>query len=61
MIYAVIQTPPGSTLEYTSAKCHELEAIAKGIDGSHLGLLAGRLRDPDRGPAARTWGPVSSI
>ncbi len=32
MIYGVIQTPPGSTLEYTSAKSHELQAIAKGID-----------------------------
>ncbi len=32
MIYAVIETPRGSTLEYTSAKCRELGAIAKGID-----------------------------
>jgi HAE1 family hydrophobic/amphiphilic exporter-1 len=29
IIYAVLQTPPGSTLEYTNAKSHELEAIAK--------------------------------
>src|SRR5262249_29956607 len=29
IIYAVIQTPPGSTLEYTNAKSHELEDIAK--------------------------------
>jgi HAE1 family hydrophobic/amphiphilic exporter-1 len=33
MIYAVIQTPPGSTLEYTNARCHELQKIAKTIDG----------------------------
>ena len=32
MIYAVIETPRASTLEYTSLKCHELGAIAKGID-----------------------------
>ncbi|HUQ72207.1 MAG TPA: efflux RND transporter permease subunit [Planctomycetaceae bacterium] len=32
MIYAVVQTPPGSTLEYTNAKCHELQAICKEMD-----------------------------
>ena len=32
-IYAVLQTPPGSTLEYTNAKSQELEHIAKQIDG----------------------------
>jgi hydrophobic/amphiphilic exporter-1 (mainly G- bacteria), HAE1 family len=31
IIYAVLQTPPGSTLEYTNAKSQELEAIAKTI------------------------------
>src|SRR5271166_3458441 len=31
IIYAVLQTPPGSTLEYTNDKSHELEAIAKKI------------------------------
>jgi HAE1 family hydrophobic/amphiphilic exporter-1 len=31
IIYAVLQTPPGSTLEYTNAKSQELEAIAKKI------------------------------
>ena len=31
IIYAVLQTPPGSTLEYTNAKSRELEAIAKDI------------------------------
>ena len=33
MIYGVLQTPPGSTIEYTNAKSHELQAIAKEIDG----------------------------
>src|SRR5262249_17813573 len=32
IIYAVLQTPPGSTLEYTNAKAHELEAIAKELE-----------------------------
>jgi HAE1 family hydrophobic/amphiphilic exporter-1 len=42
MIYGVIQTPPGSTLEYTNAKAHTLQAIAKGIDGvSSVSSLAG--------------------
>ena len=29
---AIIQTPPGSTLEYTNAKSHELQAIAKELE-----------------------------
>ena len=32
-IYGIIQTPPGSTLEYTNSKSHELQAICKEIDG----------------------------
>lgn len=32
MIYGIVQTPPGSTLEYTNAKCHELQAICKKMD-----------------------------
>ena len=32
IIYGVIQTPPGSTLEYTNAKSHELQAIAKEVE-----------------------------
>ena len=32
IIYAVLQTPPGSTLEYTNAKSHELEEIAKEVE-----------------------------
>ena len=31
IIYAVLQTPAGSTLEYTNAKSRELEKIAKGL------------------------------
>jgi HAE1 family hydrophobic/amphiphilic exporter-1 len=33
IIYAVLQTPPGSTLEYTNAKSQELEKIAKTVEG----------------------------
>jgi len=29
MIYGILQTPPGSTLEYTNSKSHELQAICK--------------------------------
>jgi multidrug efflux pump subunit AcrB len=32
IIYGIIQTPPGSTLEYTNAKSHELQAICKQFD-----------------------------
>ena len=32
IIYAVLQTPPGSTLEYTNSKSHELETICKEVD-----------------------------
>ncbi len=32
IIYGIIQTPPGSTLEYTNAKSHELQAIAKELE-----------------------------
>ena len=32
-IYGIIQTPPGSTLEYTNSKSHELQAICKQVDG----------------------------
>lgn len=42
MIYGIIQTPPGSTLEYTNSKSHELQEIAKKIDGVHsVSALAG--------------------
>src|SRR5204862_3451506 len=32
IIYAVIQTPPGSTLEYTNAKSLELEEVARELE-----------------------------
>ena len=32
IIYAVLQTPPGSTLEYTNSKSQELEKIAKEVE-----------------------------
>jgi len=32
MIYGIIQTPPGSTLEYTNAKSHELAEICRKLD-----------------------------
>ncbi len=32
IIYGIIQTPPGSTLEYTNSKSHELQEIAKEMD-----------------------------
>lgn len=42
MIYGIIQTPPGSTLEYTNSKSEELQAIAKSIDGvNSVSALAG--------------------
>ena len=56
MIYAVIETPRDSTLEYTSARCHELGAIARGIDGiTSVSSLAGyEIRTEDRDLAAGT-------
>jgi HAE1 family hydrophobic/amphiphilic exporter-1 len=42
MIYGVLQTPPGSTLEYTNSKSQELQAVAKSIDGvKSVSALAG--------------------
>ena len=42
IIYAVLQTPPGSTLEYTNSKSQELERIAKEIkEVSSVTSLAG--------------------
>ena len=60
MIYGIIQTPPGSTLEYTNSKSHELQAIAKEIDGvTSVSSLAGY--EVLTEGQARTQGPVSSI
>ena len=42
MIYGILQTPPGSTLEYTNSKSDELQEIAKTIDGvNSVSALAG--------------------
>ena len=42
MIYGILQTPPGSTLEYTNSKSEELQKIAKSIDGiNSVSALAG--------------------
>ena len=56
MVYAVIETPRDSTLEYTSARCHELGAIARGIDGiTSVSSLAGyQIRTEGRGWDAGT-------
>lgn len=32
IIYGIIQTPPGSTLEYTNSKSHELAAVCRTLD-----------------------------
>ena len=56
MVSAVIETPRDSTLEYTSARCHELVAIARGIDGiTSVSSLAGyQIRTEGRGWNAGT-------
>lgn len=42
MIYAIIQTPPGSTIETTNKVAQELEALAKEMDGvKSVSSLAG--------------------
>lgn len=42
MIYGIIQTKPGSTIEYTNSKAHELLEIATKIDGvNSVSSLAG--------------------
>jgi HAE1 family hydrophobic/amphiphilic exporter-1 len=42
MIYAILQTPPGSTLERTYAKSTELQHVARGIEGvESVSSLAG--------------------
>ena len=42
MIYGIIQTPPGSTLEYTNAKARELQDIARETEGiTSVSSLAG--------------------
>jgi hypothetical protein len=56
MIYAVIETSRESMPEYTIARCHELGAIARGIDGiTSVSSLAGyQIRTEDHGLGAGT-------
>ncbi len=56
MIYAVIETSWDSPLEYTSAVCRELEAVARGIDDiTSVSSLAGYdVRTEDLSPHAGT-------
>jgi multidrug efflux pump subunit AcrB len=52
LLYAVIETPAGSTREFTTGKCHELGAIAKGIDEiTSVTSLAGYQIQTERGAA----------
>ena len=42
MIYGIVQTPPGSTLEYTNSKSHELAKICKDVrEVTSVSSLAG--------------------
>ena len=50
MIYGILQTPPGSTLEYTNSKSHRAAGDRQNHRRSQLGLCVGRLRGSDRGP-----------
>jgi multidrug efflux pump subunit AcrB len=56
MIYAVIETPPGATREYTSDKCHKLAAIAKHFEEiTSVSSLAGYdVRTEGRAPNTGT-------
>ena len=58
MIYAVIETPRDLALryQYTVAKCHELGAIARGVDGitSVCSLAGYEIRTEDHGLGAGT-------
>jgi HAE1 family hydrophobic/amphiphilic exporter-1 len=56
IIYAVLQTPPGSTLEYTNAKAQELEKIAKQVKEvvSVTSIAGYEVLTEGRGPNAGT-------
>lgn len=42
MIYAIVQTPPGTTLEQTNEIARQLQAVAKGVEGiASVSSLAG--------------------
>lgn len=56
MIYGIIQTPPGSTLEYTNSKAHELQKICKEMDevGSVASVAGFEILTEGRGSNAGT-------
>src|SRR5690606_7798252 len=56
MIYAIIQTPPGTTLEQTNDVSRQLQAIAQQVDGvASVASLAGyEVLTEGRGSNART-------
>ncbi len=56
IIYAVLQTPPGSTLEYTNAKAQQLEKVAEEIaEVNSVTSIAGyEVLTEGRGPNAGT-------
>ena len=42
MIYGIVQTPPGSTLEYTNKKCAELQEVCDTVEEvTHVSAVAG--------------------
>ncbi len=43
MIYGIIQTPPGSTLEYTNSKCHGVAEGLQRVGRSRVGRVGRRL------------------
>ena len=50
MVYGIIQTPPGSTLEYTERQVPRASGDRPRHRRRRLGFLGGRLRGPDGGP-----------
>ncbi len=61
MIYAVLQTPPGSTLEYTNAKAQELERLAKEVKGIRsITSVVRRSSTSTIGPSEQRHRPRSS-
>jgi HAE1 family hydrophobic/amphiphilic exporter-1 len=50
IIYAIIQTPPGTTLERTNAVARHLQEIAREMPEVASVSVPRRLRDPHRGP-----------
>ncbi len=57
LIYAAVELPQGSTFEYVSAKCQEVAAIAKSVEGvSSVTSLAGyQIRTENRNSSAGSF------